>query len=109
MLVFILLQVLPSNLSNSGTRNVRAMQRAAKDRRKRNGALEAGSSLDGTEDNDVVKRQKRMVKNRESAARSRQRKQQYTEELEKQVAALKQENEALKKTVAELKSRSTKK
>ncbi|CAL8464635.1 g4170 [Coccomyxa elongata] len=45
--------------------------------------------------------QKRMVKNRESAARSRQRKQQYTASLEQQVDELKQQNrELLEKVIA---------
>jgi hypothetical protein len=37
------------------------------------------------------------VKNRESAARSRNRKQQYTDDLEIEVQKLTQENEALRK------------
>ena len=37
-------------------------------------------------DEKVLRLQKRMVKNRESAARSRQRKQAYTQELEQQVS-----------------------
>ncbi|KAL6009671.1 hypothetical protein ACLOJK_000100 [Asimina triloba] len=43
------------------------------------------------------KRQKRMIKNRESAARSRARKQAYTNELEIKVSRLEVENERLKK------------
>ncbi|KAL9690339.1 hypothetical protein QQ045_010737 [Rhodiola kirilowii] len=42
-------------------------------------------------------RHKRMIKNRESAARSRARKQAYTVELELEVAQLKQENAILRK------------
>ncbi|XP_072975943.1 ABSCISIC ACID-INSENSITIVE 5-like protein 2 isoform X2 [Typha angustifolia] len=45
----------------------------------------------------VEKRQKRMIKNRESAARSRARKQAYTNELENKVSRLEEENERLKK------------
>ncbi|XP_010931491.1 ABSCISIC ACID-INSENSITIVE 5-like protein 2 [Elaeis guineensis] len=45
----------------------------------------------------VERRQKRMIKNRESAARSRARKQAYTNELEYKVSRLEEENERLKK------------
>jgi ABA responsive element binding factor len=45
----------------------------------------------------VERRQKRMIKNRESAARSRARKQAYTHELEHKVERLEQENERLKR------------
>ncbi|KAL8513876.1 hypothetical protein ACS0TY_013118 [Phlomoides rotata] len=45
----------------------------------------------------VERRQRRMIKNRESAARSRARKQAYTMELEAEVAKLKEENEQLQK------------
>ncbi|KAH7432604.1 hypothetical protein KP509_07G030400 [Ceratopteris richardii] len=48
----------------------------------------------------MERRQKRMIKNRESAARSRARKQAYTVELEAEVARLKQENERLKQQQA---------
>ncbi|KAB2040732.1 hypothetical protein ES319_D02G103800v1 [Gossypium barbadense] len=48
------------------------------------------------------RRQKRMIKNRESAARSRARKQAYTTELEAKLAKLKEENEELRKKHAEL-------
>ncbi|CAL9119748.1 unnamed protein product [Musa textilis] len=43
------------------------------------------------------RRQKRMIKNRESAARSRARKQAYTNELENKISFLREENERLKK------------
>ncbi|XVF59827.1 hypothetical protein PTKIN_Ptkin07bG0306800 [Pterospermum kingtungense] len=43
------------------------------------------------------RRHKRMIKNRESAARSRARKQAYTNELELEVAHLMEENQRLKK------------
>ncbi|CAA0809780.1 ABSCISIC ACID-INSENSITIVE 5-like protein 2 [Striga hermonthica] len=45
----------------------------------------------------VERRQKRMIKNRESAARSRARKQAYTHELENKVTRLEEENERLKR------------
>ncbi|CAK9180830.1 unnamed protein product [Ilex paraguariensis] len=45
----------------------------------------------------VERRQKRMIKNRESAARSRARKQAYTHELENKVSLLEEENERLKR------------
>ncbi|XP_010912083.1 ABSCISIC ACID-INSENSITIVE 5-like protein 2 [Elaeis guineensis] len=45
----------------------------------------------------VERRQKRMIKNRESAARSRARKQAYTNELENKISRLEEENEMLKK------------
>eukprot|EP00252_Welwitschia_mirabilis_P002551 TRINITY_DN1250_c0_g2_i1.p1 TRINITY_DN1250_c0_g2~~TRINITY_DN1250_c0_g2_i1.p1 ORF type:complete len:367 (-),score=73.82 TRINITY_DN1250_c0_g2_i1:130-1230(-) len=48
----------------------------------------------------VERRQKRMIKNRESAARSRARKQAYTNELENEVMQLREENEMLKKQQA---------
>lgn len=55
-----------------------------------------GASSDMT-DKLVERRQKRMIKNRESAARSRARKQAYTNELENKVSRLEEENERLKK------------
>ncbi|XP_076908198.1 ABSCISIC ACID-INSENSITIVE 5-like protein 2 [Bidens hawaiensis] len=45
----------------------------------------------------VERRQKRMIKNRESAARSRARKQAYTHELENKISRLEGENERLKR------------
>lgn len=50
----------------------------------------------------IERRQRRMIKNRESAARSRARKQAYTTELEAEVAKLKEENEKLLKKQAEI-------
>ncbi|XP_031491620.1 bZIP transcription factor 23 isoform X1 [Nymphaea colorata] len=50
----------------------------------------------------VERRQRRMIKNRESAARSRARKQAYTMELEAEVAKLKDENMKLQKKQAEI-------
>lgn len=50
----------------------------------------------------VERRQRRMIKNRESAARSRQRKQAYIMELEAEVAKLKEHNEELQKKQVEM-------
>lgn len=50
----------------------------------------------------VERRQKRMIKNRESAARSRARKQAYTLELEEEVAKLKEANQDLQKKQAKV-------
>ncbi|XP_031495010.1 uncharacterized protein LOC116260713 [Nymphaea colorata] len=53
-----------------------------------------GGLMDG--DETVDRRQKRMIKNRESAARSRARKQAYTNELEIEIAHLVEENVRLR-------------
>ncbi|KAM0945364.1 putative transcription factor bZIP family [Dioscorea sansibarensis] len=50
----------------------------------------------------AARRRRRLIKNRESAARSRARKQAYTEELEKAVAQLVEENEKLKREREEM-------
>ncbi|XP_013591825.1 ABSCISIC ACID-INSENSITIVE 5-like protein 4 isoform X3 [Brassica napus] len=50
----------------------------------------------------VERRQKRMIKNRESAARSRARKQAYTLELEAEIENLKQLNQDLQRKQAEI-------
>ncbi|KAG5548158.1 hypothetical protein RHGRI_013753 [Rhododendron griersonianum] len=50
----------------------------------------------------IEKRQKRMVKNRESAARSRARKQAYTLELEAEIEKLKEINQELQKKQEEI-------
>ncbi|XP_064940254.1 bZIP transcription factor TRAB1-like [Musa acuminata AAA Group] len=50
----------------------------------------------------VERRQRRMIKNRESAARSRARKQAYTVELEAEVAKLKELNQELQKKQVEM-------
>ncbi|XP_044509207.1 bZIP transcription factor 46-like [Mangifera indica] len=50
----------------------------------------------------VERRHRRMIKNRESAARSRARKQAYTLELEAEVAELKEANKELQKKQAEI-------
>ncbi|KAJ3669003.1 hypothetical protein LUZ60_010953 [Juncus effusus] len=57
----------------------------------------SGDGDGGGVDKVVERRQKRMIKNRESAARSRARKQAYTNELENKVSRLEEENERLKK------------
>ncbi|CAI9779588.1 unnamed protein product [Fraxinus pennsylvanica] len=51
---------------------------------------------DGAVEKNVERRQKRMIKNRESAARSRARKLAYTNELENKVSRLEEENERLR-------------
>ncbi|XP_024967080.1 bZIP transcription factor 23-like isoform X2 [Cynara cardunculus var. scolymus] len=61
-----------------------------------------GRKSSGTLEKVVERRRRRMIKNRESAARSRARKQAYTLELEAEVAKLKELNhELLKKQVVE--------
>ncbi|XP_065872813.1 bZIP transcription factor TRAB1-like [Euphorbia lathyris] len=50
----------------------------------------------------IERRHRRMIKNRESAARSRARKQAYTLELEAEVAKLKEMNQELQKKQAEI-------
>ncbi|XP_042426974.1 bZIP transcription factor 12-like [Zingiber officinale] len=68
----------------------------------RNGVVGGGrrrarkrSALDNLADKADIRRQKRMIKNRESAARSRERKQAYTVELESLVSRLEEENAIL--------------
>nr|QOJ37736.1 abscisic acid-insensitive 5 [Paeonia ostii var. lishizhenii] len=58
--------------------------------------------LDGPVEKVVERRQRRMIKNRESAARSRARKQAYTVELEAELNQLREENAYLKQSLAEL-------
>ncbi|CAN6586892.1 unnamed protein product [Malus baccata var. baccata] len=58
--------------------------------------------LDGPVEKVVERRQRRMIKNRESAARSRARKQAYTVELEAELNHLREENSHLKQALAEL-------
>lgn len=65
-----------------------------------NGVLRGRKS--GAIEKVVERRQRRMIKNRESAARSRARKQAYTMELEAEVSELKQKNQELKRKQAEL-------
>eukprot|EP00249_Psilotum_nudum_P015824 c25538_g1_i1 orf=334-1701(-) len=60
---------------------------------------------DGSVEKVVERRQRRMIKNRESAARSRARKQAYTVELEEEVTRLKEENARLLKQQEEMSER----
>ncbi|XP_042016352.1 cell division protein FtsZ homolog 2-2, chloroplastic-like [Salvia splendens] len=59
-------------------------------------------TLDRPVEKVVERRQRRMIKNRESAARSRARKQAYTVELEAELNQLKEENLYLKRALEEL-------
>lgn len=61
-----------------------------------------GRKSSGTLEKVVERRRRRMIKNRESAARSRARKQAYTLELEAEVAKLKELNHALLKKQEEI-------
>ncbi|KAL8172024.1 hypothetical protein V2J09_023828 [Rumex salicifolius] len=56
-----------------------------------------GRKSNGAMEKVIERRHKRMIKNRESAARSRARKQAYTTELEQEVAKLKEENEEIRR------------
>ncbi|KAJ6407910.1 hypothetical protein OIU84_011256 [Salix udensis] len=58
--------------------------------------------IDGPVEKVAERRQRRMIKNRESAARSRARKQAYTVELEAELNQLKEENKQLQHALAEL-------
>ncbi|KAF8410070.1 hypothetical protein HHK36_002592 [Tetracentron sinense] len=59
-----------------------------------------GRKCSGAVEKVVERRHRRMIKNRESAARSRARKEAYTMELEAEVAKLKEENQELQKKQA---------
>ncbi|MED6218132.1 hypothetical protein PIB30_024178 [Stylosanthes scabra] len=61
--------------------------------------------VDGPVEKVVERRQRRMIKNRESAARSRARKQAYTVELEAELNQLREENAQLKQALAEFERR----
>ncbi|KAI3704051.1 hypothetical protein L1987_74257 [Smallanthus sonchifolius] len=61
-----------------------------------------GRNIGGSLEKRVERRRKRMIKNRESAARSRARKQAYTLELEEEVAKLKKLNQELQKKQEEI-------
>ncbi|KAL8154008.1 hypothetical protein V2J09_011768 [Rumex salicifolius] len=62
-----------------------------------------GRKSSNTVEKVIERRQKRMIKNRESAARSRARKQAYTTELEEEVTKLKEENDELRLKQEEIK------
>ncbi|KAJ0441881.1 putative transcription factor bZIP family [Helianthus annuus] len=64
-----------------------------------------GRKTSGTLEKVVERRRRRMIKNRESAARSRARKQAYTLELEAEVAKLKEINHELRKKQEEIMER----
>ncbi|XP_019417059.1 PREDICTED: ABSCISIC ACID-INSENSITIVE 5-like protein 5 [Lupinus angustifolius] len=66
-----------------------------------NGGLR-GRKNGGAVEKVIERRQRRMIKNRESAARSRARKQAYTMELEAEIAKLKEENQELQKKQEEI-------
>jgi len=80
-------------------RDIRAIQRIARLKQsRRSGEILAEECLDG----EAAKRRRRMVKNRESAARSRHRKQAHIESLEKKAAELEEENAELKRRIEAL-------
>ena len=54
------------------------------------------------DDPEEARKYKRMVKNRKSAARSRQRRQDYTAVLEEEIKTLKDENSKLRQQVADM-------
>ncbi|KAI4336982.1 hypothetical protein L6164_015447 [Bauhinia variegata] len=66
-----------------------------------NGGLR-GRKGGGAMEKVIERRQRRMIKNRESAARSRARKQAYTMELEAEIAKLKEENQELQRKQTEM-------
>ncbi|XP_047336958.1 protein ABSCISIC ACID-INSENSITIVE 5-like [Impatiens glandulifera] len=70
------------------------------------GVLRGGQkrNMDRPGERVVERRQRRMIKNRESAARSRARKQAYTVELEAELNILKEENTQLKQALVGLKN-----
>ncbi|XP_031117467.1 bZIP transcription factor 27-like [Ipomoea triloba] len=69
-----------------------------------NGLAARNCRFVNSDDNSGDRRHKRMIKNRESAARSRARKQAYTNQLEQEVSQLVQENCRLKKQLQQLRS-----
>jgi len=87
---------------SKGTRDIRAIQRHAKERKSNRSIAKEIITEDYPHDSEIAKKRRRMVKNRESAARSRQRKQEHVERLEKKVAALQKENCELRQRVETL-------
>ena len=73
--------------------DIRAVQRAARDRKRGNPAAKA---LEPKDSDATEKKKRRMVKNRESAARSREKKQALLDTLRAENAELKAENARLK-------------
>ncbi|KAF9676380.1 hypothetical protein SADUNF_Sadunf09G0132600 [Salix dunnii] len=82
-------EVVPNNAKNDKCHGM--MELGAQSNKKR--------MIDGPPEVVVERRQRRMIKNRESAARSRARKQAYTVELEHELNQLKEENAKLKQIV----------
>ncbi|KAE8693017.1 Alpha/beta-hydrolases family protein isoform 1 [Hibiscus syriacus] len=82
-----------SNVAENGNGTDRLLEPVMIQNRKR--------IIDGPLEVVVERRQRRMIKNRESAARSRARKQAYTVELELELNQLKQENAKLKQIAEE--------
>lgn len=93
-------------------RDIRAIQRQAKEKKanrsssanKEAKAEEAAVAEEYPQDSYSAKKKRRMVKNRESAARSRQRKQEQLDTLEKKVSGLLAENQELRNRIRELES-----
>ncbi|XWS28578.1 hypothetical protein CRYUN_Cryun25bG0082200 [Craigia yunnanensis] len=82
-----------SNVAENGKRTNGLLEPAVLQNKKR--------IIDGPPEVVVERRKRRMIKNRESAARSRARKQAYTVELELELNQLKQENAMLKQLAEE--------
>lgn len=92
-------------------RDIRAIQRLAKEKKanrsssKEAKAEEAVVIEEYPQDSYSAKKKRRMVKNRESAARSRQRKQEQLDTLEKKVSALLAENQELRNRLQEFETK----
>lgn len=93
-------------------RDIRAIQRKAKEKKanRANMVAAGGAKVEQEDpiteeypqDSYIAKKRKRMAKNRESAARSRQRKQEQLDKLEKDISVLLQENQELRNRIHEL-------